>query len=89
MFTEYAHVYAQASSSRYTVTSGRCKTLSGKKKKNMKRQNGATVACNTFFLHVLQVDFGYIAVLNLLIKAYLWPSIVLICCSSASFAEAR
>ena len=28
MFTEYARVYAKASSSRYTVTSGRCKTLS-------------------------------------------------------------
>ena len=63
--------------------------FSGKKNKNMKRQNGATVACNAFFLHVLQVDFGYTAVLNPLIKAYPWPSIVLLCHGLASFTEAR
>ena len=55
----------------------------------MKRQNGVTVACDAFFLHVLQVDFEYIAVLNPLIKAYPWPSIVLLCYGLASFAEAR
>ena len=58
-------------------------------KKNRKRQNGVTAACDAFFLHVLQVDFEYIAVLKPLIKSYLWPSIVLLCHGSASFAQAR
>ena len=63
--------------------------FSGKENKNMKRQNGITAACDAFFLHVLQVEFGYIVVLNLLIKAYPWPSIVLLRRDSANFAEAH
>ena len=55
----------------------------------MKRQNEVTAACDAFFLHVLQIDFGYIAVLNPLIKAYPWPSLVLLCHSLASFAKER
>ena len=62
--------------------------FSGKEmNKNMKRQNRVSAVRDAFFLHVLQVDFGYIAVLNPLIKAYPWPSIVLVCHSLASFAE--
>ena len=45
----------------------RAQKFSGKKNKNMKRQNGVAAACDALFLHVLQVDFGYIAVLNPLI----------------------
>ena len=63
--------------------------FSGKNNKNMKRQNEVTAACDAFFLHVLQVDFGYIAVLNPLIRAYPWPSIALLCHGLTSFAEAR
>ena len=55
----------------------------------MKRQSGAIVACGAFFLHVLNVDFGYIVVHNPLINVYPWPSIVLLRRSLASFADAR
>ena len=38
--------------------------FSGKKNKNMKRQNRVRAAYNAFLLRVLQVAFGYAAVLN-------------------------
>ena len=55
----------------------------------MKRQDGVPAACDAFFLYVLQVDFGYIVVLNPTLKVYPWPSIVLLRRSSASFTEAH
>ena len=63
--------------------------FSGKENKNMKRQDGVPAACDTFFLYVLHVDFGYIVVLNPTLKVYPWPSIVLLRCGSASFTKAH
>ena len=42
----------------------------------MKRQDGVQAAYDAFLLRVLQVAFGYAAVVNTSKEAYPWPLIV-------------